>query len=97
MALSQFAFDGTRFSSEAWLLAACAQGYPCSDPAFVRSFYCAQFGTGCVNPGWEQLLREQLSAREWRRAQAQRDEILSLWRAGNMAAALQPSSAGGGR
>ncbi len=97
MALSQFAFDGTRFSSEAWLLAACAQGYPCADSPFVRQFWCAQFGAGCINPGLEPWMQDQLSAREWRRAQAQRDEILALWRAGNIVAALQPASAGGGR
>jgi hypothetical protein len=97
MAVSQFAFDGTRFSSEAWMLAACSQGYPCAESAFVRQFWCAQFGASCNSQGLEPWLREQLSARQWRRAQAERDDILSLWQAGDIAAALQPASEGGGR
>lgn len=96
-ALAQFASDGTRFSTDAWMLAACDMGYPCADAAFLRMFWCAQFGTECATRGWTQLMQNQSSARTWRRTQAERDELLALLRAGNIDALLRPpTSAGGG-
>ena len=96
MALFHLGLEGTGYSPEAWALVACEQGYPCTNVPFTRVFGCGQFGTGCATQGWVDWLHDQLPARTWRRTQAQRDEILTLWRAGNVDALLQPPPAAGG-
>ena len=96
MALFHLGLEGTGYSPEAWALVACEQGYPCANVPISRMFGCGQLGAGCAMQGWVDWLHDQLPARTWRRTQAQRDEILALWRAGNLDALLQPPPAAGG-
>lgn len=79
-----------RHSEIAWTLAACELGYPCStSPPFVRN-WCVDFGQYCEGTSLIDYFRAQSTPRDWRRAQAERDEILRLLRAGDHEALMLP-------
>lgn len=94
--LTGFAGFATPYSEHSWTLAACAQGYPCEQSPFLRNFWCVQFGTLCDVSSFPEYIRQSSSARDWRRYQAERDQILALLRAGNLGALLLPDPAIGG-
>lgn len=88
--------DATRYSTGAWLLAACDLGYPCDMPVAYTRFWCVQSGAGCESGGRLEFARQFSTPREWRHAQAQRDEILEHLRNGRIEALMRPSQAPGG-
>jgi hypothetical protein len=97
-ALTGMAGFATPYSENSWLLAACAKGYPCEQSPFLRNFWCGQFGTFCDVSSFPEYLRQSSSARDWRRYQAERDQILARLQAGDLGALLLPDEAtGGGR
>lgn len=80
----------TRYSAEAWTLAACELGYPCAVPdAYLRN-WCVQYGAACDGVGRLDFLREMATPRRWRLAQAQRDEILEHLRHGRIEVMMRP-------
>lgn len=90
--------DGTRFTAEAWTLAACELGYPCQGGnAFVRS-WCVDFGELCEVAGLLDYAHYLSTPRQWRLAQRQRDEILRRLREGRVDELLLPpdGTTGGG-
>ncbi|MCB1602539.1 MAG: hypothetical protein KDI66_21155 [Xanthomonadales bacterium] len=95
-ALTGFAGFATPYSEQSWTLAACAQGYPCEQSPFLRNFWCVQFGTQCDVSSFPEHIRQSSSARDWRRYQAERDQILARLQAGDLGALLLPDEATGG-
>jgi hypothetical protein len=81
---------GTPYSANAWLMVACDFGYPCSTQTPYMRDWCAQFGTQCGSAGRLEFAREQSTPRDWRQAQAQRDEILGHLRNGRTDALISP-------
>ena len=82
------ASDATHYSGEAWLLAACELGYPCNMPVASMRVWCVQYGTGCDASGRLEFTRQLTTPRQWRLAQAQRDEILAHLRNGRIDALM---------
>ena len=80
----------TPYSSEAWILAACAMGYPCESNVFFTSMWCVQFGAYCQVSSFPDFIRLAYSARAWRQTQAHRDDILARLRAGDIDGLLRP-------
>jgi hypothetical protein len=79
-----------RHSEIAWTLAACELGYPCSSTTPFMRYWCVEFGQHCDGAGLIDYYRSGLSPRDWRRALAERNEILRLLRAGDHAALMLP-------
>lgn len=87
---SSMAALAARHSELAWVLAACERGYPCSAPTPFLRYWCVEFGQHCDGAGIIDYYRSGVSPRDWRRALAERDEILRLLRAGDHAALMLP-------
>lgn len=79
-----------RHSEIAWTLAACELGYPCSATTPSMRNWCVDFGQHCEGTSLIDYFRAQSTPRDWRRAQAERDEILRLLRAGDHEALMLP-------
>lgn len=79
-----------RHSEIAWTLAACELGYPCSTTTPFIRYWCVEFGQHCEGDGLVDYFRAQSTPRDWRRARAERDEILRLLRAGDHEALMLP-------
>jgi|CXWL01.1.fsa_nt_gi hypothetical protein len=91
------AYEGTRYTSPAWVLAACELGYAgCTNPAYFRSQWCAPMGLQCGTQTWRESIQSSTSPGQWREALVQRDEILALWRAGRLDQLLLPRVRAGG-
>jgi hypothetical protein len=90
--------NATHYSGEAWFLAACDLGYPCNMPVAYTRAWCVQYGTGCDTSGRLEFIRQLSTPRQWRLAQAQRDEILAHLRNGRIDALMRPTEGapGGG-
>lgn len=94
--LSRGASDATPFRGESWGLAACELGYPCANIPYIRNNWCATYGRFCEIQSMQEFTRQTSSARDWRRFQAERDQILALLQAGDLGALLLSDQAIGG-
>lgn len=96
MELFSHASDATPFRGESWGLAACELGYPCANIPGIRYNLCATYGQSCEIQSLQEFVMQTSSARDWRRFQAERDQILALLQAGDLGALLLSDQAIGG-
>lgn len=83
--LAQAFAEGSRFTAEAWTLAACDLGYDCAAGGALPRRICLSHGH-CFAGSYEEELLQLLPPRQWQIVQGQRRALLEMLRRGELAA-----------